>query len=178
MMKRVNGSIASRIGTNLFRYGVRCISLLLVLATLTGCGRRHTETLAVCKEDSDSVYVFDSDLNYYIMDVSGNSITPIRNVGLPDKPAISVVPRDCKYTFIRLTEGKYSGDLDDVSGYLYRLNSDGYTAELVERTDNYYECRLFGAEMSVRLIYTSDNIVRLYAKKYDETYCNPPYING
>lgn len=162
---------------NPFRYGVRFISIL-VLLLLTGCGQEHTETLAICKEDTDLIYVFDCDLNYYVMDVSGNNLTPIRNVGLPDKPAISVIPIESKYTFIRLTEGKYSGDLSDVCGYVYRLMSEGYKVELVERTDNYYECKLFGADMAVRLIYTSDNTVRLYAKKSDETYCNPPYING
>lgn len=162
---------------SLFRYGVKFISAI-TLILLTGCSRQHVDTLAICKEDTESTYVFDCDLNYYIMGVSSDSVIPIRNVGLPDKPAISVIPIEGNYTLIRLTEGKYSGDLSDVCGYIHRLMSEGYTAELVERTDNYYECKLFGTDMAVRLIYTSDDTIRVYAKKYDETYCSPPYING
>lgn len=173
MKKLAKQNIVLNTGTKLYRSG---LAFLLSLVVLTGCSRTETRTLVVCKETADELYVYDNDLNTYIMKES--TAIPIRSAGLIIKPALSIIDTDSDYTLVKISEGKYESTVSDVSAYVSYLKKLSYEFVLVERSADYLECYLNNAEMSVRIIFTSDNIAHIYGKSSDGKYCDPPYLNG
>lgn len=146
---------------------------------LTGCSGKYTATLVMCQADEFDTYVYDQNGYYYIYDKETDSITNVPNAGLPSEPMISLLPRHEQWNFIKTTEGRYSGRLEDVESYITAITLTGdYTLVYAKVTNSYLDCYLESEDINVRLIYTSDNIVRIYAKKSDGTYYDPPYING
>lgn len=161
----------------LLRSGARCTSLILLCCILAGCGSTPTITLVTCKvTNNETVYYYDTYGNYYWKKPGEDLIYPISNIGLKPEPILNIQSSITEYNLTEVEATRYTGNLNDVIGYINTLTSSGYSIEVDEATPVMLDIHATNEENKVRIIYLLDDVVRIYSVNKYGSSCVPPYL--
>lgn len=157
----------------------KIILLLTLLATLlTGCAVESNRIYTVCKRIGDITYCYDDEVNFYRRNNTGEFYS-VPAVGLVAKPAMIVHVSDGDYSFVESLPNCYTGTLQSVEHYIfYLIEKDNVQFTTDEVSYSNVNFHLSCAEYSLKIFYTSDGVVRVYAVNSGGLPIDPPYIIG
>ncbi|MCM1215074.1 MAG: hypothetical protein NC548_11205 [Lachnospiraceae bacterium] len=156
----------------------RLLSLIFIICTLciTGCTVDANRIYTVCKSTESTSYVYNADGEFFML--TNGRLIPCSSNGLQTKPKLILIFDDSTdYNLVEEIPSVYSGTKDDCLHYVTRvltelggkyaiINVDWKSFEMLISTDDY----------DIRIIYTSDDKVRIYAQCDDEGVA-PPFLN-
>lgn len=151
--------------------------ILCFILLLSGCSTQEaTRIYTVCKTTEKYVYVYNMTDGFFVVD-NGN-LRSIAGDGLQKKPQLVLrFDKSTDYTLEQEMPSVYSGSKDDALRYIahlcvtddakYRLTSvDWKSFDMLVTTDVY----------DLRIKYTNDNRVRIYAVDAEGEAMVPPYL--
>lgn len=151
------------------------ILITLLLMSLTGCTIEAERIYVVCKQDSATTYVYDTNNNFY--ELINGDLVPHSGVALKAYPALTIEPYDCEYNIVPVLPGLYRGTLESLSGYLFKLLKDNGEFEIVSRDWNNIEIIVKTDEVNTRLIFNISGDIRIYAEDNFHNSIEPLYLN-
>lgn len=153
------------------------IGMCTILTTLSsGCTREASRIYTVCRQTETEMYVYNMDDGFFVW--KGGKLFPCTLPDLQKTPCLTLVFDDSiEYTLEPEIPSVYTGTKDDAlhyatkllkedSGVYKLLNVDWKSFEMLVSTDQY----------TVRIYYTTDNKVRIYAQDEEGVTITPPYL--
>lgn len=151
--------------------------ILCFVLLLSGCSTQEASRIyTVCKTTEKYVYVYNMTDGFFL--VSNGSLRPIAGDGLQKKPQL-VLRFDGSTDFVleREMPSVYSGTKDDALHYVAHLcltDDAKYTLTSVDWKS--FEMLVTSTEYDIRVRYTNDDRVRIYALDSEGEAIVPPYL--
>lgn len=157
----------------------KVITLLVLLLSLllTGCTVTADRIYAVCRVDGNNTFVFNEKgeffkyVNKQLVKCSGANLQakPKLTVYLPEEPTFVLNPE---------IPSVYTGTKDDALGYIaHVMLSTGAEVQCPKVDWRSFEAYLRNDELDMRVIYTVDDKVRIYATDKEGNAIKPPYLD-
>ncbi len=142
--------------------------VISVCCLLSGCCVREASRIyTICKQTETTTYVYDAEQNFYTY--ADGKVTPCYQAGLRAKPCLVLrFDGNTDYTLTPEIPSVYSGTQEDALHYVTSLllEYDGVYS-LVSVDNASFEILVNTEEFCTRLLYTSDDKVRIYTNAQD-----------
>ena len=151
--------------------------LLLCILLLTSCGivdANRIYTVAVI--DGDTTYAYNSDNEFICIT---NGVTRVHSgAGITAAPVLSMLPGKTSYQLSPSdTPCLYKASWDDTKAYMQKLSAEEYSTTSKYLTWSLADIMLESSEYRVRIIWTINGDLRIYAVDKLNNPVVPPYVN-
>lgn len=155
---------------------VTLITIVLSML-LTGCTVTSDRIYAVCRVDGDNVFVFNGEGEFY--KYSNKQLVKYLGADLQAKPKLTVyLPEEPNYNLELEVPTVYRGTKEDALGYIAKVMLEKDAEVLCPKVDwKSFEAFLRYDEANIRVVYTTDNKVRVYAQSVSGNAITPPYLD-
>ena len=121
-------------------------------------------------------YVYNANGEFYLHDKVEDTFTPAYPVGLQAKPAIFLNINEGDYNLVEDWPNKFTASKSDLEHYLYELVMHNYTTNVLYADWKSIVIEAYNEEHTLRIYYTTDKSLRIYASDYDTNPEALPYI--
>lgn len=149
---------------------------VLLCFCITGCTYDADRIYTVCKYEDDVEYVYNANGEFYLHDKVEDTFTPAYPVGLQAKPAIFLNINEGDYNLVEDWPNKFTASKSDLEHYLYELVMHNYTTNVLYADWKSIVIEAYNEEHTLRIYYTTDKSLRIYASDYDTNPEALPYI--
>lgn len=156
----------------------KVLTLLTIALSLllTGCTVTSNRIYTVCRVEGDDVYVYNADGEFFRY--VDKKLVPYIGADLQPKPKLTVyLPEEPVYNLEKEIPTVYAGTKDDALGYIAKV----MLSTNAEVQCPYVDWKSFTAyirndTMVMRVLYTTDNKVRIYAQDVSGNTIAAPYL--
>ena len=149
---------------------------VLLCFCITGCTYDADRIYTVCKYEDNVEYVYNANGDFYVHDKIADTLTPAYSVDLQTKPAIFLRVNEGDYNLVEDWPNKFTCSKSDLEHYLYELTTHGYTTNVLCADWKSITIEAKNDKHTLRLYYTTDKSLRIYASDYDTNPEALPYI--
>ena len=150
--------------------------VVLLCFCITGCTYDADRIYTVCKYEGDVEYVYNANGEFYLHDKVEDTLTPAYSVGLQAKPAVFLNINEGDYNLVEDWPNKFTASKSDLEHYLYELTMHNYTTNVLYADWKSIVIEAYNEEHTLRIYYTTDKSLRIYASDYDTNPEALPYI--
>lgn len=150
--------------------------VVLLCFCITGCTYDADRIYTVCKYEGDVEYVYNAKGEFYLHDKVEDTLTPAYSVDLQAKPAVFLNINEGDYNLVEDWPNKFTASKSDLEHYLYELIMHNYVTHVLYADWKSIVIDAYNEEHTLRIYYTTDKSLRIYASDYDTNPEDLPYI--